>query len=325
MSKTNLNLQAPSVSVIVPVYGVEAYVGICAESLFKQDFPNIEFIFVDDETPDNSIEVIRQTLESFPECKDKTLIVRQKNTGLPGARMCGLRHATGDFVIHVDSDDWVEPDFVSSMVELALKEDADVVYCDYYQEYESRPTKRVFEGDFFPCDGPIAAKAMTNSIIRAYMWNKLEKRSLYDLDTLVVPIFGYHEDIVFQSQVLSAAQRVVHLDKPLYHYRRRRRGALTAGNVFKTRTASAANMLHLWSSIPEDSPVESACGVDILLRAGWYCCIIFRFKMMMQYPEVVEFLADLPYQKWNRVPLSKQCYVKFCCRIMRRFLSSTPQ
>ncbi len=311
----------PKVSVIVPVYNVEAYIRQCSVSLFTQTWKNLQFIFVDDGSTDRSVGILEYVLRLYPEMSAQTTIIRQLNRGLPAARMAGLSQASGDYIIHVDSDDWVEPEFVSSLVEKAIENNADVVYCDYYKEYENKPSKIDREKDFYPDDGTAAIKAMHNSIIRAYMWNKLIKRELYDLENMVVPIYGYHEDIVFQTQILYNAKKCFHLKEPLYHYRRRRKGALTSVSLITSRRQSAANMLHLYDSLPPRSGPKITCGIDILLRGGWYSCITMDFKSLAKHPVAVYVLSKIKYIHNCRVPVWKQRYTKICCIIINLWIS----
>ena len=307
------------VSVIVPVYNVEPFIRQCAESLFSQTWEDIQYIFVDDGSPDRSVEILNEVLESYPGRKSQVTVIGQSNAGLPQARVAGLRKATGDYIIHVDSDDWVETDYIETLASKALETGADVVYCDFFKEYGRKPAKVYFEGDPASLDGKAAVTAMHNSVIRAYMWNKLERRSLYHLDNLFVPVRAYHEDIVFQSQTLYNARTCVHVRKPLYHYRRRRSGALTGGKVIKNRRASALNMLEMYKALPKDSGPLTVCKTDILMRAGWYCCATLAFGLLASSPEVVRFLArkkDIPH---NRVTIPKQRYTKLCCKIITIF------
>lgn len=307
------------VSVIVPVYAVETYVGRCVRSLFSQTWEDCEFIFVDDGSPDGSISILEGILSGeFPHLRSRVKLVREPNSGLPCARMAGLAEAEGDFIIHVDSDDWVEPDYIRKLVEMAVEEDADAVYCDFIKEYSGKKPKMYREGDFSPATGPVAVKCMHNSIIRGYMWNKLEKRSLYDLPSMFVPVHGYHEDLVFQTQTLCKAKKVVHLKEALYHYRRHRRGALTSSSLIKTRKQSSENMLKLYDALPKDSVAFKACGDDILLRGGWYCACIFNFKLLRAHPDAVKRLLEMDYVRSCRVPVAKQIYTKFICRLIRR-------
>ena len=233
------------------------------------------------------------------------------------ARMTGLRKATGDYIIHVDSDDWVEPDYLSKLARKAMETDADMVYCDFLKEYENKPPKTMREADFSPSDGHTALTAMHNSHIRAYMWNKLLRRSLYDLDNMVVPVRAYHEDIVFQTQLLYNAKNCVHVKEALYHYRRRRSGSLTAGKLIRNRRDSALNMLTLYNALPKDRGPMTVCGTDVLMRAGWYCCATLDFKMLASCPEAVKILAEKKDIPHNRVTIGKQRYTKFCCKLMR--------
>lgn len=305
-----------SVSVIVPIYNVEDYIRQCAESLLNQTWKDIQYIFVDDGSPDRSLEILNEVIESHPERKDKVIVIHESNSGLPGARMAGLRKATGDYIIHVDSDDWVEPDYISTLVTTAMDTGADMVYCDFYKEYGSKPTKIYREGELSPADGKTAVYAMHNSIIRAYMWNKLERRSLYVLDGMFVPVRAYHEDIVFQSQILHNAKSCVHVHKPLYHYRRKRSGALTGGKVIRNRRDSALNMLEMYKALPKDEGPLVECGMDVLMRAGWYCCVTLDFGLLASCPDVVKILAqktDIPH---DRVTIPKQRYTKFCCKLL---------
>ena len=101
---------SPKVSVIVPIYGVEPYIERCVRSLMEQTYTNCEYIFVDDCTPDASVEILKRVLEDYPNRKQKVKIIQnEKNQGLPQTRKHGFQYATGDFVANVDSDDFVEP------------------------------------------------------------------------------------------------------------------------------------------------------------------------------------------------------------------------
>jgi glycosyltransferase involved in cell wall biosynthesis len=307
----------PKVSVIVPVYAVEKYIRQCVHSLFSQTWEDCEFIFVDDGSPDRSIAILEDVLDrEFPQRRSQVKILHEANSGPQIARVTGLEAATGDFVIQVDSDDWAEPDYIKRLVETAVEEDADVVYCDFFKEYPKK-NKVYREGDFTPSTGPVAAKCMHNSIIRGYMWNKLERRSLYDLSSMFIPRHGYHEDLVFQTQALCKADKVFHLKEPLYHYRRRRKGALTAGSLIKTHRQSSENMLLFYDALPKDGVTLKACGIDILLRGGWYCACTLDFKLLREHPDAVKALLEADYVRGGRVPVSKQRFTKFICRLLR--------
>ena len=137
------NSNRAKVSVCIPVYGVEKYIERCARSLFEQTMKDgIEFIFVNDCTKDKSIEILEQVLGEYPERKEQVKIIHhEKNKGLVAARKTGLAHATGDYIIHCDSDDWVDLNLYETMYNKAVEVNADVVCCPFLQFFSAEKTK----------------------------------------------------------------------------------------------------------------------------------------------------------------------------------------
>lgn len=122
----------PKVSIIVPVYGVEKYIERCARSLFEQTLDGIEYLFIYDCTLDKSIEILKNVLEEYPQRKNQVKIVsHEKNMGLPIAIQSGLKVASGEYIIHCDSDDWVDVTMYEKMYNKAIEEGSDVVVCDF--------------------------------------------------------------------------------------------------------------------------------------------------------------------------------------------------
>ena len=129
----------PKVSVISPVYGVEQFVSRAAESMFSQTLEDVEFIFVDDCTPDNSIQIIKDVLDRFPERANQVSWIRHdKSRGLTSARNSGLEAASGEYIFHWDSDDYADPDMLERMYNYAAKEDFDIIWADWYLTFEQR-------------------------------------------------------------------------------------------------------------------------------------------------------------------------------------------
>lgn len=124
------------VSVIIPIYNTEKYLKRCLDSLFKQTLENIQIIFVNDCTPDNSLSIIKQEMDKYPEKKANVNIINhKKNRGLAAARNTGFSLAEGEYIICLDSDDWIEIDMYEKMYNAARKNQADIVICDYFTEY----------------------------------------------------------------------------------------------------------------------------------------------------------------------------------------------
>ena len=208
----------PLVSVIVPMYGVENYISRCAGSLFAQTYPGIEFIFVDDGGKDRTVEILRDLLsKQDPSLQERVRIISKVNEGLPYARKTGLDAATGEYVLHVDADDWVEPDTVEKLVRKALETDADIVVYDFWKEYENH-NKLDSEQDSSIADPNLFRIRLFAYHSYGYVWNKFCRKSLYD--GVFVPKYAMHEDIVFSSQILFKTRKIAHLKEGLYHYDR---------------------------------------------------------------------------------------------------------
>lgn len=313
--------RTPLVSIIVPVYNVENYIAQCAKSIFEQDWKELDIIFVDNNTPDNSIEIIQNLLrDKYPLRQSQTRIIHQPKQGLGYAREAGLRICQGEYIIHIDSDDWVEPNFISTLTHTALEQNADLVYCNCIDEYDDgMPGKATSFKDFTGATPQEILFAIHNGRLMAYMVNKLAHRSLYDLDHLIIPIANMHEDIVFQTQILYHARNIVAIPNALYHYRRNRHTAITHSKWKQWRANSSKGLFHLYEHLPKTGSTLDYCGQDLLMRAAWYALSTFNFKILNDVPDAIHYIADMPYARGRRVPLVKQFTMKWYCKVRRRF------
>lgn len=205
----------PKVSVIVPVYGVEKYIERCARSLFEQTLEDLEYLFIDDCTPDKSIEILKNVLEDYPLRKKQVLIIsHENNLGLPLARQSGLKVATGDYIIHCDSDDWVDVTMYEKMYKKAIEEDADVVCCDCKNTDGSNYTitKGGSNTDVTECIYEMMHRKMWWSLC-----NKLFKRSLYG-DNLRYPKDAMGEDMCICLQLMKHVKSIGYVNDVYYNY-----------------------------------------------------------------------------------------------------------
>ncbi len=204
------------ISVIVPVYKVEKFITRCVRSLMEQTMDNVEYIFVDDASPDNSIQILQKVLADYPGRHDDVrILTHAENKGLPAARNTGLAVATGEYIFHCDSDDFVENDLLSTLYETACRENADIVWSDYYISYPNN--ERYLKQPFY--DTPEAAlKGMLNGRMKYNVWNKLAKRSLYTDNNITFPAgYAMGEDMTMMF-LFSYAHKVAYVGKALYHY-----------------------------------------------------------------------------------------------------------
>lgn len=225
---------SPAVTVIVPVYNVASYIEKCARSLFEQTLQNLEIIFVDDCSPDNSIEILKKILNEFPCRKSLTRIVKMpSNGGLPAVRRQGIIEAAGDYIIHCDGDDWVDAGLYETLYKEAVKNNADIVVCDEIMEYDGyqipKPT------DTIPYCGKEIMSNWYKCTIGMFCHNKLVRRSLYN-DNNILPWIGLNmwEDNGLFARLFYYADKVVQIHGgPLYHYNRANANAMTAGYGIK--------------------------------------------------------------------------------------------
>lgn len=220
----NGNITMPKVSVLVPVYGVEKYIERCARSLFEQTLDDIEFIFVDDCTPDRSIEILESIIEEyrlrFAEKKYEVRIVRMPtNSGLAAVRRHGIQLAKGDYITFCDSDDIMPEDAVESLYNLAVESDADIVSGDMEWLYDDGTTKRSYISLPYGSDRESVYRALLSKEYSHTLCSKLFKNSLlqeHEYITLMHATNG--EDGMLFYQVLQYAKKVVHKNTLVYRY-----------------------------------------------------------------------------------------------------------
>lgn len=200
----------PKVSVIVPVYGVEKYIERCARSLFEQTLDDIEYLFIDDCTPDRSVEILRSVLEDYPHRKKQVVIHKMEhNSGQAAVRRWGIQNATGDYLTHCDSDDWVDVDMYKLLYEKAKKENLDYVVCDYY-ETDGENHKEVKQ---------IFSPKRTDMMFSYFtLWCKIVKRTLFVNNELLYPSGNMGEDRVYTVQLAWYAESYGYVERPLYYY-----------------------------------------------------------------------------------------------------------
>jgi len=210
----------PKVSVIVPVYKVEDYIARCVSSLFAQTLDDLEFIFIDDCTPDRSMDILGSLIDAnsarIGEQGWKVLIEHMpENSGVAAVRERGIRLATGDYIIHCDSDDWVEPGMYGLMYGTAVRTGADMVVCDYAVNDGKDIVETVSGCRTADRDGFLRDLLLQRSSWA--LWNKLVARRCLT-DDIVFPKGNIGEDMALTFQMLLHTGSIAHLPEVLYSY-----------------------------------------------------------------------------------------------------------
>lgn len=208
----------PQVTIIIPVYNVSAYIEKCAHSLFSQTMHEVEFIFVNDASTDNSILKLEKTIALYPEIINKVQIIQnEQNQGPAISRNKALDYAKGEYILVVDSDDFIDSDMVETMYYEALISNADIVACDMLIEYAH---KSIYFSDYVPENSSeFFPNMLTNIKSTPSLCNKLIKRSLYLQEQCRSTTNAkYIEDKFVSACLYYYATKITKVNRPFYHY-----------------------------------------------------------------------------------------------------------
>ena len=219
----------PKVSIIVPVYNVEKYIGKCLETLVKQTLEDIEIIIVNDGSKDKSIEIINKFIEKYPK---KIVYLEKENGGLSDARNYGIPYAKGEYIAFLDSDDYIEKDTYEQMYKIAEEENSDMVECDFYWEYPNKIKKDI--GQVYSNKKEMLQK------VRVVAWNKLIRKSILEKTKIQFPKGLRYEDVEFTYKLIPNLNKVSFFKKPCIHYIQREN---SISNVQNERTKEIFEVL----------------------------------------------------------------------------------
>ena len=219
-------------SVCIPVYNVAPYVEQCARSLFAQTYADIEYIFVDDCSPDDSMAIIRRVLEEFPQRAAQVRFLRHEtNQGLVAARRTAIAAASGELITFCDSDDWPDVDLYGKMIARLEERNADAVICSSRRYLRDRQVLGNVP-DGLELGGEDALARMDEIPALNAMMTKVLRRGLCDLSKIEYPEdFCIAEDYCFMVQVLARCRKLVSVRDAYYNYRINVNSMTRSGNV----------------------------------------------------------------------------------------------
>ena len=210
-------MEAKLVSYIIPLYNVSAYIERCAKSLFTQTYGDIEFIFINDCSTDDSEVKLRKVIELFPNVQCRVKIISNKtNLGSATTRNIGLSNAAGNYVMFADSDDWISMDYVESMVRQIDSGSYDIVYCDYFESYNNHDNRisQAYGQDNIECIRAMLGRGMHGSTC-----NKIYRRSfLLKTKQRFVKGADLFEDVSWNIRLFACTTKISYIPKAFYHY-----------------------------------------------------------------------------------------------------------
>ena len=221
----------PKASVIVPVYKVEEYLEKCVQSILAQTERDFELILVDDGSPDRC----GALCDSLAQTDSRVRVIHQENQGLGGARNTGIREARGDWLLLVDSDDWIEPKILEKAMEAGLREEADLVMFAFRTVDEQGRELGVFREDM-PKERGITLQEHKEALLTApCAWNKLYRRGFFQGTGLAYPPRVWYEDLRTSPKLMAKAGRMVFLDEVGYNYLQRQGSIMKSANLERNR------------------------------------------------------------------------------------------
>lgn len=220
------------ISLIIPIYNVEAYIEKCINSVLNQTYKNLDIILVDDGSTDSSPSICN----AFEKKDSRVRVIHKKNGGLSDARNTGLEAARGDYVLFIDGDDFIHPNMVELLWREMEHQEADIAVCSFLPVSESQSVE--FE---LPAYVP---KLYTNMeslqclfeesarVLMTVAWNKLYRKSLFD--KIRYPFQKLHEDEFTTYKLLHLSKRTVLIELPLYYYVQRESSIMGTGFRLKS-------------------------------------------------------------------------------------------
>ena len=204
------------ISIVIPVYNTSKYLKQCIESILNQTYKNLEIIIVNDGSKDSSLSIIKE----FKNQDKRIIVVDKKNGGLSSARNAGIKIASGEYILNVDSDDWIEPKACEVLIKTAISNDADIVIGNIYLEYKNHQqkwsdlTQNISYKNFEYLD----AFFIDNG--KGSICNKLIKRSLYIDNEIFHPEnISLGEDTSTLLRLVLKSKNIIKISNYIYHYR----------------------------------------------------------------------------------------------------------
>lgn len=313
--------QTVTISLIVPVYRVEKYIGRFADSVFSQSYPHIQFIYVNDGTDDSSMDILESVIQArYDHLREKITIVNQPHSGLPIARETGIRYASGDYIWLVDSDDWLEEDAVVRIASKAEETGSDLIYFNFIQEYTDR-RKVKHERNYEVNEASSYVRNIFNHESYACVWNKCVRRTVYDNHKIYYARYSYSEDAYLMTQVISYSKSITYLNAELYHYRKDNQSSLSHQKRKIRRLEYSLNFLDLYEKFrydaSGDNPVSLIADM-IILKSGWHS-IIYNLGLFVRVPYLAEMICKSELSFRSKIGIIPQIITKlysYCWRMM---------
>ncbi len=278
-----------TISLICPVYRTEFFLKKCIDSVISQTYKDWELILIDDGSPDNAGSIC----DEYAKRDSRIKVIHKKNEGVSAARQAGLDTASGKYIIHVDSDDWIEPTMLEELYLKAIEEDADMVICDYYRDDEMQST--YIEQKPYSLQSPMVLKELF-SHLHGNCWNKLVKKDCFTRYNIKFPPnINYCEDVCVNVQLLLHEIKIVYLPKAYYHYVQQ--SSSITNNFTKQTLETCIRYVEYLSNYFEAESFEIIHSKEIVKQNAVNSGILDNNEMLNLFPEIKKTTSKKIYDK----------------------------
>lgn len=291
-------MESIKVSVIVPVYNAESTLVKCLDTLVNQSLSGWEVILVDDGSTDMSgriCDTYEEKCTIFSKGKGIIRVIHRENGGVSAARQTGLNAANGEYVIHADPDDWVEPNMLKDLYDLAKKENADMVICDFLSELDGKTIYRLQKPSSMYCEDVL--NDLFGLKVHGSCCNKLVRRKRILQCDAHFPIgSNYCEDVYFNVQLLKHDIKIAYLPTAYYHYVQST-SSITNSYTRETFESHKGFVDQLATLLPSDS-IPLLKSKLLIKKLAFRNSVLTHNELLELYPEIKESDERDIFLKW---------------------------
>lgn len=208
-------MERGKISIIIPAYNSEQFIAKCLDSVIDQNYRNLDIIVVDDGSKDKTGSIV----DNYAEKDNRITVIHQPNGGLPNARNTGLIYASGDYIMFLDSDDWLEPTCCGIIIKEIQREKADLVFFEYYKEYKNKTVQmKTYPHERLLYNANGIKEFFLYDMRTITAWGKIYRATLLD-ECKFNESFRTAEDVEFNYKIYDCVNKAVYIQEPLLHYR----------------------------------------------------------------------------------------------------------
>lgn len=310
------------ISVIVPIYKVEAYLDRCISSIVEQTYTNLEIILVDDGSPDNCPAMCDAWAAKDPRIK----VIHKENGGLSDARNAGMDIATGDYIGFVDSDDFISCEMYESLLRPLQNKHADIAACGVKMIFEdgTPPRSLTVDSNRILNRNEALAAVIQESWLKQPVWYKLYRA--FTIKNIRFPVGKYHEDVFWTYRAVSQAATVSIIPEPYYFYTQRQGSIMNEKYSMKRLDAIEAKQERLAFVQENFSALTSIASNDLAFSCMYHCQAAIRQLNKAQRKKAIKYLSSVlqscPMLNKNELSLNQNLWINiakinlpFACRI----------